>query len=60
LFTKLYICNTKRTEKVRGMVKYLRIDTMLVFRTILAQMSLLFANKAACKLCAPCIQNHVK
>lgn len=29
------------------------IDAMFVFRAVLAQMSLLFAHKAACKLCTP-------
>jgi len=44
--------------QVRNFTTYLTtttlwINAMLVFRTILAQMPLLFANKAACKLCTP-------
>jgi len=44
-----------RIEKASAsIVKYLWIDAMFVFRAVLAQMSLLFADKAACKIRSPC------
>jgi hypothetical protein len=37
-----------------SIMKYLWIDAMFVFRAVLAQMPLLIADKAACKIRTPC------